>query len=148
MKTSVRPPGYYSRHYKRRAYAVAKRYRRIKFTWNTTTIEIDVPVDNESVSREELSTTRQTIDGSRYRFVTGSSEVYTYSFSFVVDEVFDFFYQAYTQGLTTDITMARELDDGTFTSEPVIVQQPQWRDETIGEDEKVYGDLTVVVVSA
>lgn len=127
---------------------MAKRYRTIRFSWNTTTTEIDVPVDNETVTREELSVTRQTIDGSRYRFITGSSEVYTYSFSYVVSEVFDFFYDAYLQGLDTDITMARELDDGTYSTTTVIVGLPQWRDETIGEDEKVYGDLTVQVVSA
>ena len=127
---------------------MAKRYRALRFSWNSTTIEIDVPVDNETVSREELSVTRQTIDGSRYRFVTGSSEVYSYSFSLVDEEVYTFFNTAYTQGLSVDVTMSIELDDGTFDTFAVIIGKPQWRDETIGTDEKIYGDLTVQVVTA
>jgi len=127
---------------------VAKRYRALRFSWNSTTIEIDVPVDNETVSREELSVTRQTIDGSRYRFVTGSSEVYSYSFSLVDEEVFTFFNDAYTACLDSEVFMTRELDGGTFETFRVIIARPQWRDETVGTDEKIYGDLTVQVSKA
>ena len=66
----------------------------------------------------------------------------------VDEEVFDFFNTAYTQGLSVDVTMSRELDDGTFDTFLVIIGKPQWRDETVGEDDKIYGDLTVQVVTA
>jgi hypothetical protein len=126
---------------------VAKTYRTIRFSFNTTTLEIDVPLRNESVTREELSTIRQTINGSRYRFVTGSSRVFTYSFAFVDESIFNFFNTAYNMNLGGSVLMSRELDTGWETVQ-VIIEQPQWADDTLGTDEKVYGNLTVRVVTA
>jgi hypothetical protein len=126
-----------------------KDYRTIKFTYNLTTVEIDVRLENENVLNEELSSIRQTIDGSRWKQITGTSSVYTYAFGFCTDDVYDFFVNAYNNNSSFDVTFEREQDDGSFSSELVIIDLPQAQDDNIGVDDlKVYAGLQVRVLTA
>lgn len=127
---------------------VAKDHRTIRITYNLTTLEIDVLTGSERVTRDELSSVRQTIDGSRYKQITGSSETFDYTFSLVESDIYDFFDEAYTNSESYDLTLSRENDDGSFTDTDIIMDRPQWQDETVGTDGKIYGNLTVRLYSA
>ena len=126
---------------------MARDYRNMKFSYNTTIDEFSVKLRAESVQREDLETIRQAADGTRYHFVTGFKRVFTYSFDLANDELFDIFFdafEAFQDG--EDVTLSREKDDGTFEDVEVIVRRPVYGDETIGEDWKVYRNLSVEVL--
>lgn len=126
-----------------------KAYRRLKFTYNSTTLEIDVPLTSESVKRNEISSVRPTIDGSRYKQITGENTNYVYNFAYCDSDIYDFFNTAHINNENSDVTLQREQDDGTFSSETVIIDKPQYQDDVIGNDGlKVYRNLTIQVFSA
>ena len=126
-----------------------KDYRRIKFSYNTDVLEIDVPLRSERVTREEVSGEVQAIDGSRYKIITGYSNKYSYSFGACLAEIVNFFISAYENSTTYDIIMSREQDDGTFKNETVIIQAPQYQDDVIGTDgDKVYNNVRIEILTA
>lgn len=123
---------------------MAKRYRTIRLTYNTTTDSIDVPTNIEQVEYNDLETIRQAIDGTRYSFITGMKRVFSYSYSYSNAEVYNFFangYNAFNDDF--DVSLERENDDGTFESIPVIIRRPQRQDETVGSTDKIYADVNV-----
>ena len=124
-----------------------RRRRNLKFSYNTTTDQFKVHLRNENVQREDLETIRQAADGTRYHFVTGFKRIFSYAFDLANDELFDIFFdafEAFQDG--EDVTLSREKDDGTFEDVEVIVRRPVYGDETIGEDWKVFRNLSVEVL--
>jgi len=123
---------------------VAKTYRTLKLTYNTTTEEIDVRTVTEDVERVDLISTRQAIDGTRYQFKTGYKRTFTYSFDFADSDVYDFFqdaFDAFDSGIA--VTFDRELDDSTFETFEVIMNRPIYLDDNITTTGKIYRDLSV-----
>lgn len=123
---------------------MAKTYRQLRFTYGVTTDTIDVRLVNETVSREDLNRIRQAVDGTRYEIWTGYRRRFRYVFTRTNDEVFDFFqdaFDAYRAG--TEVSLGLQQDDGTFEDVPVIVLRPQFRDDTIGTDDKAYESVEV-----
>ena len=104
--------------------------------------------ENETQSPEELSTIVQTLDGSRYKYVTGSNDKWTYSFNRCSSDVADFFITGYTQSLSTAVTFEREADDGSFDSYDVIISLPQWQDDNLTVSGKIYKDFNCEVFEA
>lgn len=129
---------------------MAKNYRTIKFTYNSTTTEIDVRTATEAVTRNEIYGVQTAIDGTPYKNKTGENITFTYNFAFCDSFVFDFFNDIYAINETgTAVTMDREEDDGTFTTySTAIINQPQYNDYSIDNttDQKVYQNVTVEVI--
>jgi len=126
---------------------VGRTYRTIKLSYNTTETSIDVRLQNEEIEREDITTTRQTIDGTRYNFITGYKRIFTYEFDLANAAVYDFFKDAFNafQDNKT-VTLERELDDGTYESMDVIVRRPQYRDDSFGETDKTYSNVEAVLL--
>lgn len=122
---------------------MAKDYRTLKLSWLTTTTSIDVRTEWEEVEREDYTTTRQAIDGTRYNFVTGYKRAFEYDFDRVNADVLEFFLNAF-EAFNDDreITFERELDDGTFESMQVIMRRPEYQDDSVTETGKVYREVT------
>jgi hypothetical protein len=117
---------------------VARKYRTIRFNYNLTTISIDVETQNEKITRNEIASFRTTLNGSRYKFVTGANLAWEYSFKFCNQDVFDFFNNAFTNSSSYDITFDFEEDDGSFTTYDVLIEQPQYDDNNFGTVSKSY----------
>ncbi len=126
---------------------MAKTYRTLKFTYNAATITIDVLLSRETPSREDIEIIRQAMDGTRYHFVTGYKRIFVYSYSYAELDIYEFFLAAFTafrSGVV--VTFEREADDGSFDSFEAIVKRPQFNDETVGETDKIYKDLSVEIL--
>ena len=126
---------------------MAKGFREFKFSYKAIEKTFSLLVEQESVERTDLETIRQAADGTRYYFVTGFKRVFSYNFERTNSELFDIFFdafEAFQDG--EDVTLSREQDDGTFEDINVIVRRPVYAEETIGEDWKVYRDVSVEVL--
>ena len=124
---------------------MAKTYRTIRFITTTETLEVDVRTDNEQVTRDEISSIFTSYSGKRYKQITGYNYRWEYRFRYADEELFQFFQDGYdAQG----ITFERELDDGTFESYSAFLEIPEYQEDTVGTDGKVYRDFRVRVLSA
>lgn len=123
---------------------MGRAYREIRLSYGVTTESIDVRLVNETVSRDDLHTVRQAVNGTRYEFWTGYRRRYRYVFTRTNDEVFDFFqgaFDAHRAGV--EVELGIEQDDGSFEDIPVLVMRPQYRDDTIGATGKIYESVEV-----
>lgn len=120
---------------------MAKRYRVIKFIYDSTTYEIDVNVDNETADRTAAISSRRTLDQTLYEQILSDTikSGYSYKFEYCNQAVYDFFWDAHEAKLAgSDIEFSRENDDGTFTTFDCTLSLPQWDDENISDTIKAF----------
>ena len=128
---------------------MAKTWRTIKFSYNVTTTEIDVRTQTENKDTVEIFEIRETLDGSRYKTITGSNDKWVYSFERCNQDIYDFFFDAYNESkVGNTVTFYREDDDGTFSDYDCIVNLPQYQDDNIAVTDKVYLDFSCEVLEA
>lgn len=126
---------------------MAKDWRTIKFTYNSTEYTIDALLETETMNRNDLFSTIQMLDGTIKRQITGENFTWEYSFDLANTAVKDFFVNAYDFNRAGGtVVFDRENDDGTFTQySNVIISRPQWQDLNITSDtgQKVFSNLII-----
>ena len=125
---------------------MGKGYREIKFTYGGNTYSVDVKTEQESVITQDIFSIFTSLSGKRYMRKTGETTNYTYTFSYCIEELWDFFNDAYGQ---STLVLSRELDDGSFEEIDVFVLQPIGEEETVDDTtDKIYRDVTIEVYSS
>lgn len=127
---------------------MAKEYRGFKFTYNTNTYTIEARTATTDTDREEFITRRRTLDGTLYEqaLSTGEKIKYNFNFSLCNTDLFDFFDAAYAAKLSGyTIVFSIENDSGTYDDINAAPQKPQYGEDTIGTDGKLYKNFTVEV---
>lgn len=128
---------------------MASTIRRIRLTYLTFNKVLDIDTRYETVERNDLTFTRTTQDGSRYKQKTGATIDFQYEAEYVTGEFFDIFNDAYLSNIAgNDVSLHFSNDNGVEEIYTVIVDKPQYQDDTVGTDGKVYRGFGVRLAGA
>jgi hypothetical protein len=128
---------------------MAKNYQGFKFTYNLTTVEFSTLTENVTRTPEEASTIVTTPTGAKYKQVFGTKYRWSFTYSYLERDAFDFFDDAYEASVAGySLTFSEEQDDGSYIDYTVIMNRPQATPHTLGTTNNYDRDLSVEIYEA
>lgn len=129
---------------------MANSRKKLQFTYDTNTYEIDIPLSHEDKQQEDIMSTLTALSGKTYQQITGEKTVWVYKFNYCTKLIYDFFYNAYVFAKSGgSVLFLEEQDDGSFVSYSMVIERPKFNDDTLTDiyDDKIYSDFTARIAT-